>query len=166
MIKESYAECLVKRKTPGYAPAVRGGMILLLILSAASVLVLGLVGVVLFLALCLAARRVRDRLNLEYEYLYADRIFTVDCIFNRSKRKKAAEYPAEEILLIAPEQAEPLMRYEHQVKKITDYSSGYEGRPRYGMIVKRDGNLEKIWIEPNEELLKCLRMTGHLKFLG
>lgn len=160
MIQDHYVECLVKRKTPSYAAVLKLGTALGLAAAAVSILRLGLIGFILFLIMCIAARKVRDHLNVEYEYLFVERHFSVDQIFNKSKRRKAAEYALEDIQLIAPLSAASLRDYDRQVKKVSDFSSRRPGAERYALIVQRSGRMEKVIFEPDEAMKKYLKSAA------
>ena len=136
------------------------GTVIGLAAAAASILLLGPIGFILFLAMCIAALRVRERLNMEYEYLFVERQFSVDQIFNKSKRKKAAEYALEDIQLIAPVQAASLSGYDRQVKKESDFSSGRPEAEKYALIVQKSGTVEKVIFEPDEAMKKCLKSAA------
>lgn len=160
MMQDHFAECLVKREAPRNAALLKIAVVFGLAATAASIFLLGLIGFILFLAMCLAAMKVRDMLNVEYEYLFVERQFSVDQIFNKSKRKKAAEYALEEIQLIAPEKAASLRDYDRQVKKVSDFSSGGAAAQKYVLIVQQNGAVEKVVFEPDEAMKKCLKSAA------
>lgn len=161
MMNEQYAECLVKKKTQ----AVQGYVILAvgLLLSALSVLFLGVYGIVAAVLLCALSIYIGRTLNVEYEYLFAGNQLSVDRIFNKSRRKKAAEYNMEDIQVIAPVSSGSIKNFERQIKKVTDFSSGEKDKRQYAFIYQKQGVCEKIIFEPDDNLLRCLKMVAPRK---
>ena len=68
-----------------------------LLITAGSILLFGLAGFIAFAAMCAFAYHTIQNLNVEYEYLLVDKIFSVDRILNKMRRKKAAEYTLEAV---------------------------------------------------------------------
>lgn len=163
MLNESYAECLVKKKTPGSSIIIKIFLTLGIILTAASILWIGLFGFLAFLAMCAVAYYTIQNMNVEFEYLLVDRTFSVDRIFSKTRRKKAAEYALEDIQVIAPAASGYIKEYDHQVKKVTDYTSGDPGAVRYAFIYTKSGAGEKVLFEPDEKMVRCFRQMAPRK---
>lgn len=164
MLNESYAECLVRRKTPKAALLIKVLLAAVIVLSAASVLVIGPYGFLVFILCCVAAVKVIGNLHVEYEYLFVDRIFSVDRIYNQSRRKKAVEYALEDIQVIAPEGSGRVKEYDQQVRKVQDFTSGQEGK-HYALIYQKGGECIKVLFEPDEKMLRCFKMMAPGKIL-
>lgn len=164
MAGNEYAECLVKRKRSGGGRAVQAVLILGIVLAAVSTLIVGLLGFGAFVLMCLTAFYVTGRMNMEYEYLFAEGQFSVDCIYDRSRRKQAAEYSLEEIECICPAEGGSIREFEARIKRVSDFSSGRLGAERYALVVRRKGLCEKVIIEPDERMLKCLKNAAPRKF--
>lgn len=163
MNQDSYAECLVERKKPAAAALIQILLVMGILLSAGSILLIGLMGFLICVLMCLLARRVWEGLHLEYEYLFVERKFSVDRIYNKSRRKHAAEYALEDIEMIGPEHSEPLREWESRVKKTEDFTSGQDGRFRYALIHQTGGMCTKVLFEPDENMLHCMRMAAPRK---
>ncbi len=88
MLNESYAECLIKKKPPGPAPLIKILLAVGLLITAGSILLFGLAGFIAFAAMCAFAYHTIQNLNVEYEYLLVDKIFSVDRILNKMRRKR------------------------------------------------------------------------------
>lgn len=163
MLNESYAECLVKKKTPGSSVIVKILLAVGILLTAASILWIGLFGFLAFIGMCAFAYHMVQNMNVEFEYLLVDRTFSVDRIFSKTRRKKAAEYTLEDIQVIAPVTSGHIKEYEHQVKKVTDYTSGDPGAVRYAFIYTKSGAGEKVLFEPDEKMVRCFRQMAPRK---
>ena len=153
MLNESYAECLIKKKPPGPAPLIKILLAVGLLITAGSILLFGLAGFIAFAAMCAFAYHTIQNLNVEYEYLLVDKIFSVDRILNKMRRKKAAEYTLEDIQVIAPENS----------GRIRDYTSGDAGAVRYAFIYTKSGAGEKVLFEPDDKMLRCIKQMAPRK---
>lgn len=160
MANDIYAECLVKKTTPKLGWLIKILLAAGILLSAFSIFYIGLFGFIAFLLVCLTGFYWMGKMNTEYEYLLADKQFSVDCIYNKSRRKKMAEYHMEEIMAIAPEHSEKIQNYERQVKKVTDISSGRHDANRYAFICQKSGVYEKVIFEPDDNLIHCFKLSA------
>ena len=163
MLKESYAECLVKKKTPGSSVIVKILLAAGILFTAVSILWIGLFGFLAFIAMCAFAYHMIQNMNVEFEYLLVDRTFSVDRIFSKTRRKKAAEYTLEDIQVIAPVTSGHIKEYENQVKKVIDYTSGNPEAVRYAFIYTKSGAGEKVLFEPDEKMVRCFRQMAPRK---
>ena len=163
MLNESYAECLIKKKPPGPAPLIKILLAVGLLITAGSILLFGLAGFIAFAAMCAFAYHTIQNLNVEYEYLLVDKIFSVDRILNKMRRKKAAEYTLEDIQVIAPENSGRIREYDNQVKKVSDYTSGDAGAVRYAFIYTKSGAGEQVLFEPDDKMLRCIKQMAPRK---
>lgn len=163
MNQDSYAECLVARKKPAGASAIQVLLMAGILVAAGSILYIGLFGFLLCLLMCFLTRRVWGDLHLEYEYLFVDHRFSVDRIYNKSRRKHAAEYALEEIEIIGPENSEKLREWDGRVKKVEDYTSGQSGKLRYALIHQTGGICKKVLFEPDENLIHCMKLAAPRK---
>ena len=153
MLNESYAECLIKKKPPGPAPLIKILLAVGLLITAGSILLFGLAGFIAFAAMCAFAYHTIQNLNVEYEYLLVDKIFSVDRILNKMRRKK----------VIAPETSGRIREYDNQVKKVSDYTSGDAGAVRYAFIYTKSGAGEKVLFEPDDKMLRCIKQMAPRK---
>lgn len=161
MMDDLYAECLVQKNS---RPAALKILSLAgLFVSAVSIFYIGVYGCIIFGLMGALTYYIGGTMNIEYEYLLAGKQLSVDRIMNKSRRKKAAEYNMEDIQMIAPMTSDSLKEYERQIKKVTDFSSGRSEVRRYAFIHQIKGVNEKIIFEPDDNLLRCLRMVAPRK---
>lgn len=163
MINDAYAECLVERKRTAAAPAAAVLIGAGILGAALSILRIGLYGFLLLLLVCLAAKKIWENLHLEYEYLFVEQRLTIDKIYNKSRRKKAAEYALENIEVIGPEHAAAVKEWDRRVRQTEDYTSGKPGTDCYVLIHQMGGICKKVRIEPDENLIRCMRMAAPQK---
>lgn len=161
-MNETYVECLVKRKTPGYMSFLK---ILLIMLTVGFVLV-GMVFIIALIPAILfgvAAYFVYMNTDLEYEYLYLDRELTVDKVMAKSKRKRAAVYSLDKMEIVAPVKSWHLDNFKNrQTCKNVDYSSGEEKQPDKRFVFYYEGN-QKVIFEPSEEMVKAMQFVAPRK---
>ena len=148
-MSDSYVECLVKAKQPTWAKILKVLLIALTVLSCLVMFVF-----IIFLPVALAAGVGAYFLNmytdLEYEYLYLDKIMA------KSKRKRVGTYSLDRMEVFAPVYSYHLDNFKNRQVKEKDYSIGEVLQPdgRYAMYYEGG---EKILLSPNEELVKVLK---------
>lgn len=162
---DNYVELLVKKKTSPMVKALRFSCILMGVFQ----LLIGAVfhawffmgtGVLFILFSWLVAYQG----NIEYEYLYVDKQFSVDKIHNRRKRKKIAEYNLEtELEILAPAGSHQLDYMKERVSQVRSYTSGSADAQVYEMIVHVGNELWLIRIEMTDELFEQLHMVSPRK---
>ena len=167
-MNDTYVECLVERKPNPFSILIKGGMIALcavcLILSFAMPFML-IVGVIIGV---LAGYFVFPMLSIEYEYLYLDKEISIDKIMSRQKRKKELVLDLIKMELLAPASSHEFDSYLNRKVQIKDYSSGIEGeghKPYY--LAYHDEKAEMlVKLEPNEEMLKAIKLVAPRKVLS
>lgn len=102
--------------------------------------------------------------KIEYEYLYCDDMMIIAKITNKSKRKNIAKIEADNIELLAPENASELNSYKELPKR--DFASARKVNPVYAMITVFKGKKVRILIEPSDKLLYCFRMKLGTRYVG
>lgn len=164
MNNEVYAEWLVKRKTPGYAYAMKGVMVVFCVIAGFLALTTAF-GILILAAVGAAAYFLFQNMNLEFEYLFVNGQLTIDKIMGRSRRKKAWEGTMEEIQIAAPSDSYLLKDYERPNMKLMDFSSQISGVKTYTIIHQAGANTSKIIFEPNDQILKCMRQRHPRKVI-
>ena len=96
-------------------------------------------------------------LDVEYEYLYMQRSLTIDSIFSKQKRKNAAEYDLDKMEIFAEEGSDKLSDYKNRNLRIRDFSSGYQDRKRYVMIINNGKEMEKVILEPDDRIVEAVK---------
>ena len=158
-----FVERMIKKKRDGKDFA-RITLCVLLVISSAlmstrSPLFLALTAV--FVIVGLLVMRVCD---VEYEYQYINGYFDVDKIFHKERRKNVFAAKMDNLLVLAPEDADDLKQYAHA--KVYDYTSGYGTEAVYGMVFSDDGVLKKVLFEPGEKMLQGIaaQVPGKLMY--
>ena len=157
-----YTEQLIKKQADSKDTLKKVGLIALTVVSVLLVFVIP-VGIILPVVMIVIDVLMFRNLNVEYEYLLVDKIFSVDLILNKMRRKKAAEYTLEDIQVIAPENSGRIREYDNQVKKVSDYTSGDAGAVRYAFIYTKSGAGEKVLFEPDDKMLRCIKQMAPRK---
>lgn len=152
-----YVECLVERKSGPFQPLIRGGTYGLAVVSFFAGIIISPVFFVLTAALILCIWLALPALNVEYEYLYVSKTLTVDRILSKEKRKNASEYDLEKMEIFAEDGAAQLDQYKNLQITVRDYTSHYENRPVWVLIVRNENNVEKVLLEPDEKLIHAMK---------
>lgn len=164
MNNDTYAEWLVKRKAPAYTFALKGVLIFLCVIGV--FLALTTVWGILVLAAAGAATYfLFQSMNLEFEYLVVNDQLTIDKIMGKARRKKAWEGTMEEIQIVAPSDSYMIRDYERPGMKTLDFSSHIPGAKTYVLVHQAGANFTKVIFEPNESVLRCLRMRNPRKVI-
>lgn len=154
---DGYVECLIAKKPKPYEPLVRGGawgLMALFLLAGLFVSIIFIIGFIIMLFVCFFAL---PRLSVEYEYLYVSKSIEVDSIYSKEKRKKTAEYDLEQMEIFAEEGAYQLDEYKNLKTVDRDYTSGEEGIRAWVLIVRTGQDVQRVRLEPNEEMIKAVR---------
>ncbi len=162
---DNYVELLVKKKTSPMVKALRFSCILMGVFQ----LLIGSVfhawffmgtGVVFIVFAWIVAYQG----NIEYEYLYLDKQFSVDKIHNRRKRKKVAEYDlTTELEVLAPAGSHHLDYMKERVSQTRNYTSGSADADVYEMVVHVGDELWLIKIEMTDDLFQQMQMAAPRK---
>lgn len=161
-MNESYAEWLVKRKTPVYAYVLNAVLGLITAVCIVLALTTGVLAVALMFVSGFLTYLSWRNTRVEYEYLYVSNQLTIDKILGQSKRKKAFECSMDEIQIIAPTDSNVLNDYRQAAKKL-DFSSGVSGVKTYTAVVQKGPETVNIVFEPNDKMLQCFRQSSPRK---
>ncbi len=152
-----YIEQLVARKHRPTDSLIRGLVIGLTVLS----VLLGLFVFPIFLAAAaaggLAIYFLLPNLSVEFEYLYVSKTLQIDKILSKEKRKKVVEYELEKMEIFAEEGAWQLDDHKNIKAVERDFTSGNEGAARWIMIVHNGNQIDRVALEPGEDLINAVR---------
>ena len=153
MINDVFNEQLIKKqRTPAdilKLVAIWSGAVLL---SAALSVFVPYIGVMLAVLVIWGAIFLSGRLNQEFEYSFTNGDLDIDVIYNRSRRKRIVTIDTKKLLAM-----EKVQNKEQAAKgydKVLDLSSGTESDALYGLVYDLDHKKTRIFIEPNESILK------------
>ncbi len=162
-MNDSYAEWLIKRKTPFYAHIINAVMAVFTGISVVLAFTTNVLAVILMFVVGFAAYILYRNSRVEYEYLYVDGQLTIDKILGKAKRKKAWEGTMDDIQVIAPSDSFVLNDYRSGQMKILDFSSQIPGSKTYTAVVQTKAGQERIIFEPNDKMIQCFRQSSPRK---
>lgn len=162
-MNETYAEFLVKRKTPAYAYVLNAVLVVLTLISVFLAFTTNVFAVIIMFAVGFVTYLSFRNTRVEYEYLFVTGILSVDKVLGQSARKKVFECTIEDIQIIAPTGSPVLNDYKVQNQKVLDCSSRKEGAKTYTAIVQAGSDNTKLIFEPNDKMLQCLYMAAPRK---
>ena len=108
------------------------------------------VGVV-FLAMFLS-----NKLKKEHEYILTNNMLDIDVIYNKEKRKRVIELDLKEINVMASIKDERHQDELARGQKIINASDGNGTKETYAIMCPKDGQVVKILITPNEDMLNLM----------
>ena len=79
------------------------------------------------------------------------------------KRKGRGKIETDKVEIIAPEDSKLLEPYEKQVYKLRDFSSLEKDADRYVVFQRNDSTLIKVIFEPNEDIIREMKMAAPRK---
>lgn len=97
----------------------------------------------------------------DYEYIYEDKVLTIDVIKGRVSRQTAHEIPMEDVVVVAEHNDEAVARFrkgaeEGNLPKF-DYTSYNDQVPYYTMIAVEDGRRIKLLLDLDEAMLSEMK---------
>ncbi len=158
-----FKEQLVKREKNGKDTMKKVGItvaavVLVLFLSMIPMIVrTGLMFPLIVLIGWLAVAFIR-RLNQEFEYIFTNGELDIDRIYNKSKRKRALSVDVRSMHVIVHVKHSDYKQETSQIEKVLDFSSGVESDNLYAGIMDYEGKRTMILFEPNETVLKSIKM--------
>ena len=163
-MSEVYVEHLVKREKASGLKFLKILLIMLTVVFGLMGLMMMFYGLPLLIAVGTGVGAYFAGLyaDVEFEYLYLDKEFSVDKIFGKNKRKKAETFEVERMEILAPIHSYHLDSYKNRNAKETDYSIGVEEKPDSRYVMYYEGN-RRIVLSPNEEFVKAMRNASPRK---
>ena len=156
MINDVFNEQLIKKQKTSAdtlkMAAIWGGAV---IISAALSILVPYIGVMLAILVIWGAIVLSGRLKQEFEYSFTNGDLDIDVIYNRSRRKRIVTIDTKKLLGM-----EKVQNKEQAAKgydKVLDLSSGIQSDELYGLVYDIDHKKTRIFIEPNESILKGIQ---------
>ena len=97
-----------------------------------------------------------SKLKKEHEYALTNNIMDIDVIYNKEKRKRIMEIDIKEANVIASIKDERRQDEISRGQKVIDASDGNHTKATYAIMYPHEGQLLKILITPNEEMLQLM----------
>lgn len=157
---DNFSEVIVKKKIDMLATFFRIFAIIVTVVMCYATLLwapsLLMFVVLIFGFLCYVVFR---NTSVEYEYTFVNGEFDVECIYGKSKRKKAMSFDFNKLEVLAPADNQRVLGYEHRRDiKTFNYSSGYEDSQLYVAVVYgKNGSLGRIIFEPSEDMVNAIK---------
>jgi len=152
-----YSELLVKKDKTAKDSLLKYGLIVLTVLAVFAGLIITPLALIIAVALGIACYLVIPKTDVEYEYLFINGDFDIDMIMLKSFKLSEAD-------LAAPLNSHRMDYYNgNQNMKVLDFSSGNPEHKRFGVIMRLDGNLCKIILEPDEALAQAMKNSAPSK---
>ncbi len=162
-MSDLYSELLVKREHTIKDSLEKYGLIVLTVIA----VIIGFINPLIWIAavaLGIACYFVIPKTDVEYEYLFINGDFDIDMVMAKTKRKRVKSFKLSEADLAAPLNSHRMDYYNgNQKMKVLDFSSGNSEHKRFGIIIRLDGELCKIILEPDEKLAQAMKNSAPSK---
>ncbi len=162
-MNDSYAEHLIKRKTPVSAYLVNAMMVVLTLISLFLAFTFNGFSILLFCAVSFCTYLIFRNSYVEFEYLVIDGQLTVEQIMGRAKRKKICDINMTDVRMIAPSDSDVLKDYRTGSERIVDFGSHMPHAKKYSVIVASRNGQREVIFEPDEKMLACLWQSAPRK---
>lgn len=155
---EYYVEQIIKKNPTAKDKMIKVGawLVSALLIFAGMFIIGSMVLALIGIAGCIATYILMPMLNIEYEYLYLEKEISIDRIFNKERRKKAADISLDKMEIMARKNSHALDSYMGKLAKSYDFTSCGDDKDVYTIIIN-DGGLTAYMIEPDEKMIKAVR---------
>ena len=160
-MRETYVECVAPRPNKWWKYPLLGFLAFLIFLCVFySPAPKGWIFLIAAAVFAFLAWRLRQTMNIEYEYILNGNELIVDKVINQKKRKHISTFRVGKIEFFAPIDAPQLYNYRRRCTKTSDYSSGKDS-DQYAMCDV--GNF--VILTPSKKLLAALKPELPYKFI-
>lgn len=154
---EYYVEQIVEKTPTFFSKSIKVVIwIVAALLFVLGLFMFGFVAILLAVLVGVIGVIISPYLNVEYEYLYLCRELSVDRIFNKERRKKAANFALDKMEIMAPKDSHSLDSYLGRVAKSYDFTSG-TAEARVYVIILNDNGIKSVLFEPDAAMLKAIK---------
>lgn len=164
-MNQAYAEAGVKRQETTASLALRGLIILGIVLGVFLMMmggILSIVGIVLVVALGF----IFPKLNVDYEYIYVDGQVDFDKITGKARRKTMLRIDFDQVEVMAPANSHALDEYANKQLEKKDFSSRAKDSKPYVIIVNQNEKRLEIFFEPNEKMVEMMKQKAPRKVVA
>lgn len=118
----------------------------------------GNIAFLLTIGLILGSYYLIKQFNVEYEYMLTNGEIDVDCIKNRSKRKRLITVKVKDFQILAPTGRGEFSAEENaNFTRVIDASSSPDSDRAYFAVFSKDGQTIKLIFEPSDRMLENIR---------
>ena len=156
-MRDMYVECIAPRPNAWWKKPLFVFLLTIAIIAAtfmhwACLLTAGVFALLAYL--------LRQKMNIEYEYILTGNDLSIDKVINQKKRKHITNFRLAKIEFFAPVGAPQLYNYRRRCTKFSDYSSGKHSN-QYAMCYVG----QYVLLTPSKKLLEALRAELPYKFV-
>lgn len=153
-MRYTYTESVIPGKADRH---YRKRLLMLLILTVASLLMAAVSTVFLVCAVVTGVMcyKTWQNADVEYEYVHTNDIFDIDMVIRNASRKQVLSINLNQVVSIIPADSSDACRYSHL--KEEDFSDGVSKDKIYLMIITANGKQKKLRLQLEPEMLHSLR---------
>lgn len=159
-MNEFYAEHIFKKKNTMREHVVKLLLVAVLIYSC-NLIRVHLAYLVVVLLLLIVTVLTFLAMNVEYEYFYMNGYLEIDRIASKYLRRRVFEMKINELEVLVPEGGFEVQPY--RSVKVKDFTSKMKGKPRYEMVLSRNGKKMKVLLEPSEVIVESMKQIAPKK---
>lgn len=111
---------------------------------------------ILVLVIMWGALFLSSKLKKEHEYALTNNLMDIDVIYNKEKRKRVIELDLKEANVVASIKDDRHKDELERGQKTIDASDGNHTKETYAIMYPHEGQVVKVLVTPNEEMLKLM----------
>lgn len=158
-MNETYVECLVNHKKSAVADIVKYALIAVTVVFILSAFLITPAFLLIGIVFGVVSYFIIPVFDYEYEYLYLDKEISIDKVIAKQKRKRVIEIDLNKAEIIAPSGSHSLDSYRNRQHIVKDFTSGMEGAKVFTIAYADNNQFVLANIEPNEEMIKAVKMV-------
>lgn len=161
-MNQAYAEAGVKKQDNASSLALRGLIILGIVIGIVLMFMSGLFSII-GLILIIVLGFLYPKLNIEYEYVYVDGQLDFDRITGKAKRKTMVRIDLDQVEAVAPVNSHALDGFNNGQFETKNFSSGSKESKPYVVIAKVSDKRMKILFEPSDKMVELMKQKAPRK---
>lgn len=164
-MSDFFKEQLVKKEADFKSLLIKSGiiagaiLIILILYMFSSITIINLFLPFLIMAVAIGAYYLFTMQNIEYEYIYTNGDLDIDCIINKSRRKRVFSANINSIEVMAHIEDKGYESEFRNLEKTLDFSSSKITSNTYIAKLSYNNKMIKLIIEPNESIQEAMLLV-------
>lgn len=161
-MENGYVEQLVKMKrTPGQMALRIGSIVSGLLITYILMVLVGIIALAGAFVIAYGIYYLFMMTDVEYEYTLVSGELTICTVYGKNKRKESGVYDIKKCEIIAPLNSTAAAGYHKNMQMAAkDFTSGNWDDGVYLMVAGYGAGNMKIYFEPNEEMIECMKQQA------
>ena len=157
-MNDIFVEQLVKRNSTTKDTVMKAGaFVLAFIITMAAFTFIPSFAMFIMIAAFFGAWFATSFFKIEYEYILTNGEMDIDCVYNKSRRKRLHTFRLSDVEIMAHIEDNNHKNSFNSAEQIKDFSSGETKENTFCLLVKLNGKNTKVIIEPNDNMMNNIK---------